>query len=287
MEQDPDNTEDTSRALVAKGSGTSLTPIAGAGQRLLTRMNTDVLPFTEAEKAVLAKTLRRVGSLEFCEEDYQQLQLWASQREGVSAEDLANYLAGKAVADNVNWLVEGRIKDIRIDDGFWKGWLAEFRVRDLSSVPLLGNLQCNENQLTELDLSKVPLLTKLQCDNNQLTELDLLSVPLLDWLQCDNNQLTELDLSSVPLLGNLQCYNNQLTELDLSRVPLLTWLWCDENQLTELDLTSVPLLAALWCNENQLTELDIRHCLAIEAITCDAAVRIIKNPDQDVEVYRG
>ena len=80
MEQDPDNTEDTSRALVAKGSGTSLTPIAGAGQRLLTRMNTDVLPFTEAEKAVLAKTLRRLGRFEFCEEDYQQLQLWARER---------------------------------------------------------------------------------------------------------------------------------------------------------------------------------------------------------------
>ena len=58
-----------------------LTPIAGAGQRLLTRMNTDVLPFTEAKTTVLARTLRRLGSLEFCEEDCQQLQLWASQRQ--------------------------------------------------------------------------------------------------------------------------------------------------------------------------------------------------------------
>ena len=81
MTKNPDNTEDTSRALVAKGSGTSLTPIAGAGQRLLTRMNTDVLPFTEAKTTVLARTLRRLGSLEFCEEDCQQLQLWASQRQ--------------------------------------------------------------------------------------------------------------------------------------------------------------------------------------------------------------
>lgn len=70
-------------------------------------------------------------------------------------------------------------------------------------------------------------------------------------------------------------------------MPLLTKLYCVNNQLTELDLLSVTLLTWLQCHNNQLTELDIRHCLAIEAITCDAAVRIIKNPDQDVEVYRG
>jgi hypothetical protein len=54
-----------------------------------------------------------------------------------------------------------------------------------------------ENGLTELDLSPVPRLNKLVCDDNQLTELDLSPVPGLTKLYCD--------LAAADRSGELRC----------------------------------------------------------------------------------
>ena len=270
MTNDPDHSEDPSRALVPTGSQTSLVPTVGTGQRLFTRMNTDVLRFTESRTVVSATTLRRLGRFEFCEEDYQQLQLWASQRDGVSAEDLANHLAYEAnveapINEGMWWLVDGRIKSLLIGEEFWSGWKAKNRSLDLSSVPLLTHLNIWLNKLTELDLSKVP----------QLMELDL-------W----QNKLTNIDLSKVPLLKVLQCTSNAITDLDLSNVSFLTLLFCGRNNLTDLDLSNLRLLRVINCEHNFLKELDVRNCVALEKVHCDNSVRIIKNHGQNIQVKR-
>ncbi len=292
MTNDPDNSEDPSKALVPTGSQTSLVPAVGTGQRLLTRMNTDVLRFTESRTAVSATTLRRLGRFELCEEDYQQLQLWASQREGVSTEDLANYLADQAlaksiIAPEIQWLEQGRIKAIRINEEFWDGWKAQSRSLDLSSTPKLTMLFCDYNNLTELDLSNVPLLTTLSCANNQLTKLDLSSLPLLQELTCLANQITHLDLSAVPSLIGLFCNKNQITELNLSNVPLLKLLFCANNRLTQLDVSSLPMLInMLDCEGNFLTELDICNCPGLNIVRCDRGVKISKDSNHRVRIWR-
>jgi len=222
-----------------------------------------------------------LGDIAFAEPDYRQLLIWAEAL-GLRPEELVlrlqqqppyNKYCGLTISFKV---VDGSIRDLVWDLSALPvanfAWVDGLKIEKLAfgklggraggttklapRLPLLRQLYCDENQLTELDLSSVPELTVLYCSDNQLTELDLSSVPELTVLCCSDNQLTELDLSSVPLLTVLSCWYNQLTELDLSSVPLLTKLDCSGNQLTELDLSSVPGLTELYCDASLKNSLD-------------------------------
>ncbi|MDB2423245.1 leucine-rich repeat domain-containing protein [Paracoccaceae bacterium] len=160
---------------------------------------------------------------------------------------------------------------------------------DLSNMPKLKKLFCGGNQLAKIDISKVPELTYLQCGVNQLSELDLSNVPELTELVCFENKLTQLNVISTPELTSLYCQNNQLSELQLSNLPKLNVLNCSYNELIKLDLAKLPELTHLYCHNNRLTELDVRKCRSWSEvrIKCDAAVSIIKNPDQkNIKVER-
>jgi hypothetical protein len=290
------------------------------GNKLIRRAASDALVPIQTMMNQRTTTLHRVGTREFHDEDFRQLQVWAAElgMEGRISEfveavdkafmDLVNrasWSVPKYIEDKVrDWCSDGRIRFFaefgegqlssprlsKLTDLVWgvptlvPAHLAlPLKMLDLSSVPALTRLWCYNNQLTELDLSSLPALTRLLCYNNRLTELDLSSVPALTALLCNNNPLTELDLSSVPALTGLSCGNNQLTELDLSSVPALRELWCDNNQLTELDLSSVPELEYLSCDNNRLTELDIRSCIHLKYVTVDPWVVVHKRPDQAVQ----
>ena len=233
-------------------------------------------------------TLHRIGAHELYGPDYRLVCAWAEEL-GLTAEEVLIVLLRENIdIDFQTELVRGRFISLSVDRILLP--LGEFHLIeplvletlkfdfdeakhpdrrksipklnrpfkvDLSSVPKLTKLACEDNRLSELDLSAVPNLTTLSCGNNQLSEFDLSRVPNLTELSCNDNQLTELDLSTVPNLDRLWCAGNQLSELDLSTVPDLTSLFCNENQLTELDLPTAPNLTYLWCNDNQLTELDL------------------------------
>ena len=104
----------------------------------------------------------------------------------------------------------------------WGSGVGEFRWNfretglDLSRVPHLEELFCEESGLAALDLSHVPNLKTLSCSKNFLDALDLSRVPYLEKLICSSNNLTTLDLSRVPNLIEIKCYGNQLTRLDIS-----------------------------------------------------------------------
>jgi hypothetical protein len=140
---------------------------------------------------------------------------------------------------------------------------------DLSGVPALETLWCNDNNISALKLSKVPALKSLVCSMNRLTELDLSGVPALDDLRCSGNKLTELDLSNIPALRVLECDGNGLTELDLSGVPALTMLACAENRFTKLDLSGTPALENFVCSKNQLSKLELVKNRNLERLVCD------------------
>jgi hypothetical protein len=151
----------------------------------------------------------------------------------------------------------------------YNGHYGHDRGLDLSPVPGLMELWCDQSQLTKLDLSPVPGLRKLSCNENRLKELDLSPVPGLTSLSCIDNFLRELDLSPVPGLTSLYCLENHLSKLDLSPVPGLRELNCDENQLRKLDLSPVPKLKNLCCSRTSLRELDLSPVSGLTSLSCN------------------
>ena len=93
----------------------------------------------------------------------------------------------------------------------------------------LKNLNCPNNNITELDLSNNPNLTSLHCYNNNLSKLDLSNNAALEFLYCHDNNITELDLSNNAALQFLSCHDNNITELDLSNNVNLKILDCENN----------------------------------------------------------
>ena len=139
---------------------------------------------------------------------------------------------------------------------------------DVSNNTALTYLTCRNNQLTSLDVSNNTALTHLDCKLNQLTSLDVSQNTALTNLLCHINQLTSLDVSNNTALITLSCDNNQLTSLDISQNTALWGLSCDNNQLTSLDISNNTALSSLSCGFNQLTSLDVSQSTALHSLYC-------------------
>src|SRR3712207_3641507 len=88
------------------------------------------------------------------------------------------------------------------------------------SITIIGDvteLDCSNNQLTELNVSQNELLKTINCYNNQIEQLDLSNNKNLTFLNCGYNRLSELKLENLTKLSSLDCASNQLTHLDLSQ----------------------------------------------------------------------
>ncbi|HBZ65073.1 MAG TPA: hypothetical protein DEO89_11030 [Lachnospiraceae bacterium] len=137
--------------------------------------------------------------------------------------------------------------------------------------PKLTELDCRNNQLTELDVSKNTALQKLWFYGNQIESIDLSrNTELLD-LDCGNNPLTSLDVSQNTKLTEMYCYNAaQLTALDVSNKPNLTTLQCFSNSLASLNISGDTALETLDCRQNNLTSLDIGDSSKLTDLSCSA-----------------
>lgn len=144
-------------------------------------------------------------------------------------------------------------------------------IKDLTGIeffPELENLDCSENQLTQLDVSKNPKLKRLVCYENKLTSLDVSGNTSLTELHCYTNQLTRLNLGENANLDILNCVVNRLTSLDLSGNANLTRLSCSSNLLTSLNVSKNTALVALVCGSNKLDELDVSENTALKELYC-------------------
>jgi len=110
----------------------------------------------------------------------------------------------------------------------------------------LTDLNCWNNQITNLDVSQNTALNKLKCHKNQLTDLDVSQNKELTYLSCAYNQLTNLDVSQNTELTILNCRYNQFTDLNVSQNTALIYLNCRKNQLTNLDVSQNAELTILW-----------------------------------------
>ena len=122
-----------------------------------------------------------------------------------------------------------------------------------------------------LDISNNPLLTELDCGYNHLTELNLTKNPQLQKLQCGGNYISKMDLSSNLMLEELYCYDNLLDTLDVSENTKLEILDCKYNILKKLDLTKNVMLKELRCDYSW-EQLDLRQNIYLELVNneeCD------------------
>lgn len=152
-------------------------------------------------------------------------------------------------------------------------------IKDLTGIeffPKLEDLDCSENQLTQLDVSKNPMLKRLVCYKNMLTSLDVSGNTSLTELHCYTNQLTSLNLGENANLDILNCVVNRLTSLDLSGNANLTRLACSSNLLTSLDVSNNPTLILLDCERNLLTSLNVSKNTELDTLDCSGNKRSLE-----------
>ncbi len=248
-----------------------------------------VEPAAQTSRTVAAKY--RIGEYEWCEPDYEQIQIWARAMALKPKDVVESFLNGKK-PKRIPWAETifrgGRLIKLNWDfellplDKF--EWIADLAITHLNfpwelgtsrknrtisfPLPKLSHLSCFNLGLTQLELSNLTQLEWLECAANPLNKLDLSNMPKLAHLGCWRNGLAELDLASVPKLTELWCLRNQLTHLDLSEMTLLTKLICRENPIAELDLSNIPELIELSCSSSRLTQLDLSKLPKLRELSC-------------------
>ena len=121
----------------------------------------------------------------------------------------------------------------------------------------LEEVNCSNNNITNIVMDSVGELVKFDCSNNDLMALDVSQCFKLKELNCSGNQLMELDVGHQTQLTQLDCSNNKLTELNVKQNGGLISLICNDNQLTTLDLSQNHSLSKLNCAKNRLACVDV------------------------------
>ncbi len=111
-------------------------------------------------------------------------------------------------------------------------------------------------------------LTELNCSDNQISELILAALTALTRLECSGNQISELNLAALTKLTGLSCQVNRITELDVSALTELTELYCSTNRIEKLNLAALTKLTVLNCRNNLIEELDVSANGALWFLEC-------------------
>lgn len=142
-------------------------------------------------------------------------------------------------------------------------------ISSLEGIQLLGALEelnCYNNQITELDIRANEQLSSLNCGKNQLSSLDVSRNPKLKILNCNDNVITEIDLRPLTELRQLYVAGNQIAELDVECSENLEVLYCSGNQLSRLSLGKLDNLVRLDCSKNKIQVLDLQKSKDMEYI---------------------
>ena len=119
-----------------------------------------------------------------------------------------------------------------------------------------GNLDLSNMGLTELpDMSTVTILGNFNCDNNQLTSLTGAPKHVGGNFYCYDNQLTSLTGAPKHVGGDFYCGGTQLTSLMGAPENVGRHFYCDNNQLTSLTGAPKHVGRDFNCDNNQLTSL--------------------------------
>ncbi len=103
----------------------------------------------------------------------------------------------------------------------------------------IENINCDNNQITELYISNLENLESISIKYNALNTLVAENLFSLFSFDCsNNNQLNTLTLSNISEVHELYCTNSSLVNLSLSNVKGYTFLFND-NQITNLILQNI------------------------------------------------
>ncbi len=172
----------------------------------------------------------------------------------------------------------------------------ECNILDLSGLSGLADVMeiyCARNQLHSLDLSQMdylttldvssnPLLTDLNCSSCWLQSLNVTDCTALEDLKCSyNNRLTTITgLAGCAALKYLDCTGCKLTNLNaLGGLDNLVEIHCGSNQLSSLEISVKYLLRTLdvsgntqltylLCSRSGVQSLNVRGCTALEDLRC-------------------
>lgn len=101
-------------------------------------------------------------------------------------------------------------------------------------------LDCSDQEITQLDLSQAARLQTLFAYKNKLTSIDLGSSSALDFVDLSYNELTSVEIPALPRLQRLALYNNRLEELSIGSCPQLSYLDIHGNQLAQSVCEALP-----------------------------------------------
>ncbi|MEA1922676.1 MAG: DUF1566 domain-containing protein, partial [Pseudomonadota bacterium] len=175
---------------------------------------------------------------------------------------------------------------VHIPDANFKAYLVDNFDDDsdgeiqLSEALTVTSMDASSQNIADLTgIESFTNLTELNCCDNQLTNLDVSSNTGLTQLLCYFNDLTSLNVSANTSLTMLRCNNNQLTNLNVSANTSLSYLYCSINKMTNIpDVTSCSSLQTFSCAYNYF---DTDDCPAILAIEAMAIPSFDYNPQHD------
>ncbi|MUU77447.1 T9SS type A sorting domain-containing protein [Winogradskyella endarachnes] len=150
---------------------------------------------------------------------------------------------------------------------------------DVSTITGLANLNCKENNisnlnvqgtslvaldaednsLTSLDVSNLATLTTLNSRSNNILNLNLQGATGLEVLNCSDNSLSTLNVSLNTNLMDLNCSDNNLTNVDVTNLTALTTLNISDNAISSIVLTTNSNLNTLTANDNNFSNIDVSN----------------------------
>ncbi|MEL7570817.1 MAG: InlB B-repeat-containing protein, partial [Eubacteriaceae bacterium] len=140
---------------------------------------------------------------------------------------------------------------------------------NLSGCSSLREIYCNHNwYLHTLDLSSCPLLYQLECYCDQLISINVSKCPNLTILRCDSNILTSLDIRNNVNLRYLNCNANyNLTNLDVSKNVYLKTLYCSGNLINSLDISHNRFLNILYFKNTRINSFTANFFGTVSTVT--------------------
>ena len=139
----------------------------------------------------------------------------------------------------------------------------------VTDCPMLRLLWCDENpQLEQMDISNLPAMSQLICNDTLIDSLDVSAFPNLFLLHCHNTGISALDVSCNHQLREINISNTGITGIDLSPCPFLSDFLCSNMNISQLDISNNTGLQRLFCNDTPISALDLSSNHSLEKLRC-------------------
>ena len=154
---------------------------------------------------------------------------------------------------------------------------------DVSKNKELRVLSCSYNQITNIEVNELTRLTTLKVFNNKIKKIDVSKNEALVELGINNNDISDINLVNNKELVYFQCSYNPLSKLDVSKNTKLKTLYCTKNMLSTLNVSTNTDLNNLFCADNDLVELNLKNNIALQRLWCNqnkiTELNLTNNPE--------